>query len=719
MDYSSDHSLQPHATHHDPLLDCLVVLTQLFGHPYTKESLTAGMPLVDNCLTPSLFIRSAKRANLSARSVSKKLKNISSLVLPAVLLLQDNQACVLTSINHKEGKACIILPETGTGEEVIELEKLEQLYSGYALFVKSIHKFEKRASEHGLEKPRSWFWGTVLKYKSNYIQIGVASLLINLFAIASPLFVMNVYDRVVPNNAIETLWALAVGVIIVFLFDFLMKTMRAYLIDVSGKKSDTILASLLLHQILDVRMECKPASVGAFSNEINSYENLREFFTSATLAIIFDLPFIFVFLWFISFIGGNLVFVPLAAVPIVIIIAILLEIPMRRAIRSSYVGNVQKQAILVESLLNLEAIKSLNAEGKMQADWEKYVSIVSRASLKSKFYSSLVVNITGYIIQMVTVVLVIYGVYMIQEGTLSMGGLIACSILTGRALAPLSQTATLITRFQQSKLGLKCLTDIMGLPTEREKAASFIHRPNISGKIQFQDVEFSYPNQTNAALTKINTIIESGEKVGIIGRIGSGKTTLQKLILGLYQAGSGSIRIDDIEMAQIDPADLRRHIGYVGQDASLFYGTVRENITTATPWASDEEIVRAAKLAGVDEFVHRHPAGYDMETGERGEGVSSGQRQAITIARAIIHDPQILLFDEPTSNMDNTSEGEFIKAMQGYCDDRTLILVTHKQTLLTLVDRLIIIDGGKLVMDGPKDKVLTALKQGQVIVDKK
>ncbi len=709
---------EPHQTHLDPLLDCLVITSKLYGNPYTKESLKAGLPLVDDCLTPSLFVRAASRAGLSAKIVSKRLPTISQLLLPCILILKNNHAVVLVGINHTTKSAIIMPPETDGGEQEISLKELWKEYTGYSIFVKKAHHFEKRTDAHRLEKPKSWFWDTIFRYKRQLYHVAIATFLINLFALASPLFVMNVYDRVVPNNAMYTLWALAIGISLVYFFDFLFKTIRSHLIDNRGKKTDVILASLIMQQLLSLRLSCKPKSVGGFANQINSYEFLRDFFTSATLVGLIDLPFVFLFLWFVSFIGGELVLIPIFAIPITIIISLLLEIPIRKATEKSYFGSVQKNALLIESLISLEAIKSLNAEGQMQRKWENCVSIVTEANNESKFFSSIAVNVTNYIIQMVTVITVIYGVFLISEGKLTMGGLIACNLLNGRTLAPLAQIASIITKFQQSKLGLSGLNRIMALPTEREHASSFLHRPQINGDIKIIDANFVYPDQTQAALEHINLHIKPKEKVAIIGKIGSGKSTLHKLILGLYFANTGSIRIDDTEISQIDPVDLRRHFGYVGQDTTLFYGTVRANMTAATPWASDEEILQAAEISGVSEFVHRHPKGYDMDTGERGEFLSSGQRQAIAIARAIVHDPKILLLDEPTSSMDNTTEHIFLDKFQRYCQDKTLILITHKQSLLKLVDRIIIMDNGKIVIDGPKQAVLEALAKGDVKTQK-
>ncbi|MCW5589431.1 MAG: type I secretion system permease/ATPase [Legionellales bacterium] len=711
---SQDESITtPRDSFIDPLLECLVIITKLQGHPHSADSFKAGLPLKQNRLTPDVFERAAQRVNFNSRIVQRPLNELSNLLLPAILLLNNNQACVITQI-HEDQTYSIILPENSQQEKRVTLLDLSHEYCGYAIFLHYTHHFDRRADEFKLEKPTSWFWGTIWRYRSNYYQVLAAALLINLFALASPLFVMNVYDRVVPNEAFETLWVLAIGISIVFIFDFLLRTLRSYLIDVSGKKADTLLATLIMQHVLNIRLEQKPISAGGFTNNLNGYEALRDFFTSATVVTLIDFPFIFLFLLFIGLIGGAVVIIPLLAVPLVIMAGFALEIPVRRAVEESFLGATQKHAILVETVTGLETIKAQGAESRIQRKWEQYVGIVARSGLKSRFFSQLALNITTYIMQMVTVGTVVLGVYLISAGKLSMGGLIACTILSGRALAPLSQIASIITRFQQSKMGLQGLNRVMSLNVERPDGSQFLHRPNLSGAIEFRQVSFNYPDRKLAAVEDISFRIQAHDRVAILGRIGSGKSTILKLIQGLYQAQNGNIRFDGTDIGQIDPADLRRNIGYVSQDSLLFFGSIRENIALAAPWADDAAILQAAKLAGVDNFVRRNPNGYDMIIGERGEGLSGGQRQTIAIARAIVANPPILCFDEPTSAMDNSSEQEFLRNMLQFCQDKTLLLVTHKPHMLALVNRVIIVDNGKIVADGPKDQVLTALAQNKI-----
>jgi ATP-binding cassette subfamily C protein LapB len=696
----------------DPLLECLVIMTQLKQRPYSADSLKAGLPLVDNRFTPELFIRAAERAGLAGRLVKRPIKKISSILMPAILLLADKQACILTEV-RKDGTAMVIMPETGIGAQTIPLEELEKQYSGLAIFLQPMYDYEKRATEGSMFNVRhkSWFWGTIWRFKRYYMQIIFASLFINIFALASPLFVMNVYNRVVPNAAIDTLWVLALGTALVFGFDFIMRTLRGFFIDLAGKKIDMVLASNLFEQVLGTKLLAQAESMGVRANHIRDFENIRDFFTSGTVASIVDLPFVFVFLIVIWLVSGALVLIPIMGIPIMILIALLAVPPMNRAVASSFIGASQKHAIIIEALNNLEVIKSTTAEGQLLGRWEKYVGMTARAGMVSRFYSMLAAHGNMLVTYLVTVVTVIAGVYMIEDKTLTLGGLIAATMLCGRVMAPFSQVTNLLTRYQQTKLSLDALNKLMAAETDRPAQQKFLHRPTFQGDIELEDVVFRYPGQELDLFKGISFKVKAGEHVGVIGSMGSGKSTLQKLIIGFYQPISGAIRIDGTDISQLDPANLRRHIGYVPQEPKVFFGTARENIGMKAPWADDIEILNCAKISGADRFIGRHPAGYDMPIGENGKGLSGGQCQSITIARALLGSPEILLFDEPTSAMDNSSELLFINNMKTYIQNKTFILVTHKISLLELVDRLIVLQNGKIVADGPKVKVLEMLKQ--------
>ncbi|HEX5795363.1 MAG TPA: type I secretion system permease/ATPase [Geminicoccaceae bacterium] len=695
----------------DPLLASLVTLSELLERPTSPDRLVAGLPLEDGRLTPALALRAAARAGLAARLVQRPLERISDLTLPCILLLQGRGACVLVA--RSGARAVVALPESG-GRSELPFAELAARYAGHALFARPELRRDSQA-EQARQRPRGgWFWGTLAQAWPIYGEVLLAAVLINLFALAAPLFIMNVYDRVVPNHAIETLWVLAVGVLTVFLFDFLLRNLRGYFVDSAGRMADVKLASLIFEQVLGLRMAARPASAGAFANNLREFESLRDFLTSATLVALVDLPFVLLFIAVVWLIGGPVALVPAAAVPLVIGVGLLLQLPLNAVIRRSFQDAAQKHGVLVESLGGLETIKSVGAEGRTQRRWEQHVGATASSAMRARLLASFGVNFSALAQNAVTVGVVIFGVYRIAGGDMTVGALVACTIITGRAMAPLGQVAGILTRYHQARASFEALDQVMALPNERPAEARFLHRPQVRGAIAFQDVTFRYPGEKQAALEQVSFAIAAGERVGLIGRIGSGKSTVEKLVLGLYEPEQGAVLIDGTDLRQIDPADVRRHIGCVLQDVVLFRGRLRDNIALGAPFADDAAVLRAAQVAGVADFVARHPRGFDLDVGERGERLSGGQRQAVAVARALLLDPPILVLDEPTSAMDNDAENRLKQRLGEILHGKTLLLVTHRASLLSLVERLIVLDGGRLLADGPKDEVLAALADGRI-----
>jgi ATP-binding cassette, subfamily C, bacterial LapB len=696
----------------DPLLKCLVILTHFYNKPFSEETLCAGLPLVDGKLTPDLFTRAAKRATLSAKVVERRLADISPLVLPAVLLLKGQDACILKSVKP-DGRYEIVDADT-EGVSEARVEDLEKQYNGRAILVRQELQFDSRTEHSAIPRVKHWFWDVVKQAYPLYGEVLLGSLLINVFALVMPLFIMNVYDRVVPNDTTETLWALSAGVAIVIVFDFVIRMLRGYLIDIAGKRIDVILSAHTFEKSLGIRMDARPQSVGSFASNIHEFESFREFMTSATITALVDLPFVVLFLGVIFWVGGMVGVVPLAAVPIIIVAGLVLQRSLGEIIQSTFRLAAQKQGLLVESLAAAETVKAFAAEGTLQRKWEQLVGAVARLGVRARTLSSAIVNFSMTVQQVTTLGVIVIGVYLIAERELTVGALVACTLLTGRALAPLGQVAGLMTRYHQAQSSLRTLQNIMQLPEERPANKSYVHRAQILGEIEFRNVTFAYPGQQTPALDNISFRVRAGEKVGFIGRIGSGKSTIEKLVLGLYQPTSGSVLIDGVDINQIDPATLRRNVGYVPQDVVLFYGSVKDNITFAAPYANDAALLRAADVAGVTEFVHPSAQGFDRHVGERGEGLSGGQRQAISIARALLLDPPVLMMDEPTNSLDNKSEETFKSKLEMVLGEKTFLLVTHRASLLTLVPRLIVLDGGRVVADGPKEQVLQALAGGRI-----
>lgn len=704
----------------DALLSCLVILTRLFGNPKSLAALAAGLPIGEQGMTPDLFIRAAENAGLSANKVRRTIAETKAMNLPAVLLLKDRQAVVMLS-PVKNGQVDVATTDNLDGIVTLPLAELEPQFTGTMLVVRPKIRLDTRSSDVTEAPPRNWFWGEVARYTPVYLEVVLAALLLNLFTIASSIFSMQVYDRVVPNKAIETMWVLALGIFIIYSSDFLLRTMRAYFLDRAGKALDRKVSSSIFSHILQLKMAAGPQSAGAFASNVQQYETLRDFFTSATLSALIDLPFVLVFLVIIFLIAGPVVVVPAVLIPLVILVSILVQFPMKRAIERSYRESAQKHATLVEAINGLDMIKATSAEGQLQRDWDGYVAASSSSSMTSKLWSTLGINFVMYASNLATVGVIVWGCYRIFESSvpdsnvhMTTGALIAASMLTGRAMAPLGQIAGLIIRFHQSWTSLKGLNRLMALPVERPRGKVFIRRPRIEGAIEFRNVVFKYPNAQTAALDGVSFKIQPGERVGILGRIGSGKTTIERLILGLYEPNDGAVLVDGTDIRQLDPTDLRQNIGCVLQDPHLFFGSVKDNITLGAPYVDEASVIRAATMAGVDQFVRQHPLGYDMPVGESGRMLSGGQRQAVAVARALLLNPQILMFDEPTSSMDNSTEAAFKQRLGSIAKGRTIVLVTHRHSMLALVDRLIVLDRGKVVADGPKAGVLEALMGGRV-----
>ena len=695
----------------DPLAACLAQVARLLGHPMSAQALVTGLPIDAAGLTPALFARAAERAGLSARSIAIALERFPKLSLPAVLLLKDRNACVLVA--RGESIATIVTAE-GI-DKTLPTAELAKDYEGTAIAVSRAVRFEAGTGSERILATHHWFWGTLARAWPLYGEVAAASVLVNIFTVLSPIFFMNVYDRVVPNQAFETFWVLALGMAAMYLFDFGLKLLRGWFIDVAGRRADMALSSALFEQVMARRLDAGHESVGMLANNVREFESLREFFTSATMTTLIDLPFVLLFIAVIAMVGGwSMAAVPLVAIPIVVAMGVALQVPLRDRIRRVFRASEAKHAILIETLGAIEAVKALGAASQMQRKWEEVVDYVAKESLGTRFLSSLAVNFSVWVQAMVGVAALAVGVYLVGENHLTTGGLIACTIIAGRALAPLSTVASLLTRYHQSMSALAALNQIMDAPRERPRDRSFVHRPALGGDIRFQDVAFKYPGSELEALAGVSFAIKEGDRVGIIGRIGSGKTTLAKLLVALYQPQAGSILVDGTDIRAIDPVDLRRAVGYLPQNIALFAGSVRDNLLVGSPGADDAAILRAASIAGLIDIVNRHPKGFDMPVGERGEALSGGQRQTVALARALITDPPILVLDEPTHAMDRSAEERLKTQLQTELSGKTILIVTHRESLLSVVNTLVVMDAGKVVAAGPKELVLKAIAEGKV-----
>ena len=714
LDRGHPGSVSPFVQAPDTLLECLLVVVHAHGGTLSRQAAIDGLPLVNNRLTPSLFRRAAKRAGFTSNVVRKPLDQLNPALFPAVLLLDGEEACILLGWKDDGQTARLVFPELGEAEASLTRDELAARYSGIAILARPEFRFDARTPEVGRVKQRHWFWGTLADNRPLYRDVMLAAFMINLFAIAMPLFTMNVYDRVVPNHAIETMWMLAVGMVIVLVADAVLRTMRGYFIDLAGSRVDVRLSAYIMERVLGLRLENRPLSAGSFASNLRSFETIRDFITSATVTAFIDLPFALIFLVVIGWISWPLILPILFGMLLLVAFALTIHHKMHELSETTYRASAMRNATLVESLVGLEAIKALGAESVMQRKWESSANFLSRVGAQLRLLSSSTINGAMWAQQFVNVMVVVIGVYLISDAQLTLGGLIACTMLASRAMAPIGQVAGLLTQYHNAATSLKSLDDILQQPVERPADSNFVTRQHFSGDIEFKEVDFNYPGQDMAALRNVSLKIHAGEHVAILGRVGSGKTTLEKLILGLYQPTSGAVLVDGVDLRQLDPAELRRNVGYVPQDVMLFYGSLRDNLTISCPAADDAAVLRAAEVGGILEFVNSHPRGFDMTVGERGESLSGGQRQAVAIARAAINEPPILLMDEPTGSMDHSSEEEVKQRLRTYAAGKTLIVVTHRTSLLDLVDRIIVIDAGKIVADGPKTQVVEALRQGRI-----
>jgi ATP-binding cassette subfamily C protein LapB len=704
----------------DPLLDSLLEIARIHGRPSTRAALSAGLPLVDGRLTPSLVARAANRVGIACRIIRKDLNKIHHAQLPAILLLNGNEACVLLGWKETpdhQAAAEVLLPGSGQTPFIIPLEELVSRYIGIAMLLHPRVKFDSRAPEVAKLAQRHWFWGTVLDQWRVYRDVLIAAFMINVFALAIPLFSQTVYDRVIPNNALDTLWVLAISVTLLLGLDLLLRMLRAHFVDLASSRIDVQLSAVLMERVLGLKMEAKPPSVGAFASTMKSFETVRDFIASATVATLIDLPFALLFYLAIAWISWPLIFPPIVGFILVGIYTYLIQNEMHALSETTYRAGSLRNATLVESLTAMETIKALGAESHVQSTWEKSAAYLSKTNNQLRKLSQSATTSVATIQQLVSIAVLITGVYMVHDGSLSQGGLIACTMLAGRAMAPLGQLAGLLIQYQGAKTSLESLNKLMEKKIERPPESTFVHRPEIRGGIEFRGVTFGYPD-ADPVLKNVSFKINPGESVVFLGRVGSGKSTIQKLVLGFYEPQEGSVLVDGIDLRQLDPADLRRNIGYVSQDAILFYGTLRDNIAYGAPYADDSAIVAAMELAGLRDFVNRHPMGFDMPISERGDSLSGGQRQCVAIARAFLMDPPVLLLDEPTSSMDYTTENEFKIRLSRFAKrtspGKTVLISTHRSSLIDLADRIIVIDNGQILADGPREQVVSDLRAVRV-----
>jgi ATP-binding cassette subfamily C protein LapB len=684
--------------------------------PFTDAGLSARLPEGSPLDRPETLAEAFDHIGLRGRVATARLGAVDPAVLPAVVFRRTGGPLVLVRLTPDRRMATVADPVLGT-ETAMRRRDLEREIAGpLVLVAPATDGTERRAAPDAADLARDrrhWFWGPVRENWPAWTQVIVAALGINLLALAVPLFVMNVYDRVIPNGAVVTLWTLAIGIGIALVLDLALRTLRMSVLESIGRRIDLKVGSRIFDQALAARMTARTGGAAGMANTIRDFEQVRDFFGSASFVALIDLAFVGVFVAVLFYVVGPLAWVPLAAIPIVLLLAIVAQVPLGRSAARAQALATKRHIVLVESLLGIEAVKSLNAEPVMQREWENAIAASSRISGKTRFWSGLATNGTQLIQQGVSVVILVWGVYLVMEGRVTVGALIAANLLAGRALAPLAAIAQTIFRAHYARKAMSALDTLMALPRERSDTVRSDLRVT-QGAVEMREVVFRYPGSEHPAIAGLSLDIRPGETVALLGRVGSGKTTVGKLLNGLLAPESGNILIDGHASAQYDPAELREGVGYLTQDSELFTGTLRENMTIGRPGASDEEVRRALHLAGMDAFVAANPAGLDLYIGEKGNRLSGGQRQGVALARLLLRRPRILFLDEPTNAMDQQMETAFIQRIGALkAEIPTLILCTHRMSLAATAERFIVLDQGRKVLDGPKEEVMATLRAAQ------
>ena len=700
------------------LLEKLSLLTRLQGEPLSAHALTAqtlrnAEGRVDLNSLGQVLLSHGYENQLSQRP----LLEVPALAAPLLLLTSDGGGEVVSEIQGQGQQRRYTLMRDDGSTEVLSHAEMDARYLGYCWFVKMKPEQDNRSELPEYTMGKAWFWKVIWRFKPYYVQVVVATFLINILALVGSLYVMNVYDRVIPNKAYETLWVLSIGVLLANLFEFAARNIRARLTDIAGKKADLIISSALFRRVMAIDLAQKPVSSGSYANNLRDFESVRDFMTSASLLALVDLPFVLLFIFVMYMVAGPLAIVPLLTVPIVVIAGLLAQKPLSESINISMREGSQRQGLAVEAIEGIETLKANNATNWAQQRWERFTATTASASMRQKDISNLVVNFTQLVQQANTVFLVLYGTYLIHQpeptSRITMGALIACVILSGRALAPLGQVAGLMIRYQQARTALQGLNSVVERKTERDIHRSYISPTHIKGEITFDKASFHYGEKGPQVCKDMRFHIKAGERVGVLGRIGSGKSTMLRLAAGLFEPQQGNVLLDGMDLRQIDPSDVRNYVSLLGQHPRLFLGTLRDNLEMGRMdrLSTDEELVAALRRFGLDRMVQGHPQGLNMPIGEDGAGLSGGQKQLVGLARLTLRDPRVVLLDEPTSGLDQMTEMHALRAVADWskAGERTLIVVTHRPQVLNIVDRIIVVDQGQIVMDGPRDAVMQRL----------
>lgn len=695
-----------------PELAVVAWLARRHDRPFSESALRSALPAGTDLSTSSGLSRALTQIGLKSRLVTLAPAEVDPTVLPCVLHRHDGTQAILTRVSGSRRGFTIVDPSDGEMEVEMPRRELRRTFTDQVLLVSA--RDDPARALGPTTGTRDWFWGPVRDCWPAWVQMLVAALGINLLSLALPIFVMNVYDRVIPNAAFVTLTTLAVGVAIALVLDLSLRTLRTGILERIGRRVDLRVGAALFEQCMSARLMTRPGGAAGMANAIRDFESVRDFFGSASFVALIDLLFIGIFIAGLFFVVGPLAWVPLIAVPVVLLIAALAQMPLRHSAAAAQHLATRRHVVLVESLLGIEAIKSLNGEAVMRREWESALAASARIGGRTRFWSGLATNGALFIQQGVSVAIIVWGVFLVAEGRITVGALIAANILAGRVLSPLTAVAQTLFRAHYARSSLRALSDLMELPRERQGVVKGDLRVR-KGAVAFREVSYRYPGASHPALDGVSFDIAPGEVVALLGRVGSGKTTTGKLMNGLLVPDAGTILIDGHGLPQFDPAELRDGVGYLTQESELFTGTLRENLTLGRPEASDEEMRQALRLAGMEDFVASHPEGLDLSLGEKGNRLSGGQRQGVALARLLVRGTKVLFLDEPTNAMDQQMEAAVIARLRELAaGDVTVILCTHRMSLANIADRFIVLDRGRKVLDGARQEVLETLRTAQL-----
>lgn len=694
------------AMHYQPWLQAVLTIAKHYRIEASEERLRLQLDWNPNPSSDELVTMMGRQIGLQVRASAFSPEILNPWRLPVLIAMHDGQVGVLDKLDAAGNASVQFSGDQGLAQ-VLTLQQLQHSIQQVYILRPEKSIPDVRIDEYVKPYESSWFWSIVLRDWKRYIDVMFASLMANILALATVLFSMNVYDRVIPAQSIPTLWVLAGGVLLAAIFEFSIRVARIYLSDIIGKRADLKISDRVFGHALRIKNKDRSKSTGTFISQIRELEGVRELVTSTTISAVADLPFFLLFLGIFWLIGGDLFWVMLAVVPLMILPGILIQKPLAKLAAEGMREGAIRNATLVEAVQGIEDIKLLRAEARFQNQWNHMNEVSAEISMRQRKLVGVVGAWTQKVQGLTFAIVVLVGCFAVMKGDMTTGALVACSILSSRMLGPIAQISGVLGRLQQAKVAKTSLDELMKKPVDQAEHAHLIHRAALHGQYELSQTLFKYAEDDAQATLAIQKLeIRAGEKIAILGRNGAGKSTLLQLLAGMQEPVQGKIKLDGVDLGLIDPADVRRDMGLLNQNAHLFFGTVRENLKLGAPLATDQDILTVLKMTGALDFVLAKKEGLDHQVLEGGAGFSGGQRQALLLSRLLLRQPNIVLLDEPTAALDDVTEKQLIDHLHTWLGQKTLVIATHRRAVLELVDRIIVLQDGKIVMDGSKQQIL-------------